>query len=72
MKNDLDKFVIAALIYIAIWSVLFFISWCIYKIEPNTLEACILAPGVIELMCTSYIKTHKKINDDDEMEEYHE
>lgn len=71
MKNDLDKFVIAALIYIAIWSVLFFISWCIFKTEPNTLEACILAPGVIELMCTSYIKTHKKI-DSNETEEFHE
>lgn len=65
-KNDLDVFVYLAFGYIAIWSLLFFIAWCVYQIEPSTLEACILAPGVIELICTAYIQSHKPKKDDKE------
>ena len=61
--HKIDVFVIGACIYLILFSLAFFIAWCLLGVEPSTLEACILAPGVIELMCTTYIKTHSPEED---------
>lgn len=58
MKN-LDKYVIGAMLYILAWSVAFFVSWIVLGEEPSTLEGCILAPGVVELVCTAFIQRGK-------------
>lgn len=58
MKN-LDKYVIGAMLYILAWSVAFFVSWIVLHEEPSTLEGCILAPGVVELVCTAVIQHGK-------------
>ena len=57
MKN-LDKYVIGAMLYIMAWSVAF-LSWLVLHEEPSTLEGCILAPGVVELVCTAIIQRGK-------------
>jgi len=59
-RNDLDTFVFLAMAYIFGWAIAFFVAWCIKDIEPSILEGCILAPGIMELMCTTYIQTHKE------------
>lgn len=58
LKN-LDKYVVGAMLYILAWSVVFFVSWIVKGEEPSTLEGCILAPGVVELVCTAIIQHGK-------------
>lgn len=69
--KSLDKYVVAAMIYIVAWSVAFFISWIVFQNEPSVLEGCILSPGVAELVCCAWIKQKKpeeKPTDDDGIE----
>lgn len=64
--KTLDKYIIAATLYIIFWSVAFFISWLIKGEEPSVLEGCILAPGVVELVCGAIIqhgKNHEGMKD---------
>lgn len=58
-KSSLDIYLISALLYIVIWSVAFFLAWIVKGIEPSTLEACILAPGIAEMICTAWIQSGK-------------
>lgn len=60
--KDLDKYVLTAMLYIFGWSLAFFIAWIVIGEEPSILEGCILTPGVVELICTAYIKLGKKSN----------
>lgn len=62
--KDLDKYVLIAMLYIFGWSLAFFIAWLVKGEEPSVLEGCILTPGVVELVCTAFIK-HGKNKDDD-------
>jgi len=69
--KSLDKYVVAAMLYIFGWSVAFFISWIVFQNEPSVLEGCILSPGVVELVCCAWIKqkkTEEKPTDDDGIE----
>lgn len=54
--NKLDKYLLWAIIYIAAWSVAFFVAWIIKGEEPSVLEGCILAPGVVEMIVCALIK----------------
>lgn len=58
--KDLDKYVLIAMVYIFGWSLAFFIAWLVLGEEPSVLEGCILTPGVVELVCTAFIKSGKK------------
>lgn len=62
--KSLDKYVIGAMLYIMAWSVAFFVSWSVLHEEPSTLEGCILAPGVVELVCTAIIQRGKNSQSD--------
>lgn len=57
--KTLDKYVIGAMAYIFGWSLAFFAAWICLGEEPSTLEGCILAPGVVELVCTAIIQRGK-------------
>lgn len=61
--KSLDKYVVIAMLYIFGWSLAFFIAWLIFREEPSVLEGCILAPGVVELVCTAFIQHGKKKDD---------
>lgn len=67
--KDLDKYVLIAMVYIFGWSLAFFIAWLVLGEEPSVLEGCILTPGVVELVCTAFIKSGKKHKDGSESEE---
>lgn len=72
MKKKLDKldlYVIGSAVYIAAWSVAFFIAWCLMETEPNTLEGCILAPGVVEMVMCAIIKRGKQQCGESDVEE---
>lgn len=58
--KDLDKYVLIAMVYIFGWSLAFFIAWLVLGEEPSVLEGCILTPGVVELVCTAFIKSGKR------------
>jgi hypothetical protein len=60
--KTLDKYVIGAMAYIFGWSLAFFAAWICLGEEPSTLEGCILAPGVVELVCTAVIQRGKVID----------
>lgn len=62
--KDLDKYVLIAMVYIFGWSLAFFIAWLVLGEEPSVLEGCILTPGVVELVCTAFIKSGKKHKED--------
>lgn len=57
--KTLDKYLLWAIGYIVAWSVVFFIAWCFKNQEPSVLEGCILAPGVVEMICGAVIKHGK-------------
>lgn len=57
--KSLDKYVVAAMLYIVAWSIAFFAAWMIKGEEPSVLEGCILSPGVVELVCAAWIKRGK-------------
>jgi len=57
--KSLDKYVVAAMIYIVAWSIAFFTAWIVKGEEPSVLEGCILSPGVVELVCAAWIKRGK-------------
>jgi len=57
--KNLDKYVVAAMIYIVAWSIAFFTAWIVKGEEPSVLEGCILSPGVVELVCAAWIKRGK-------------
>ena len=57
--KSLDKYVVAAMIYIVAWSIAFFAAWIVKGEEPSVLEGCILSPGVVELVCAAWIKRGK-------------
>ena len=57
--KSLDKYVVAAMIYIFGWSIAFFVAWIVKGEEPSVLEGCILSPGVVELVCAAWIKRGK-------------
>lgn len=64
---NLDVYVVSALLYVLTWDVIFYASWLILHMEPSVLEACILAPGPIEFICSAWIQTGKiKANADEE------
>jgi len=60
--KNLDKYVVAAMIYIVAWSIAFFTAWIVKGEEPSVLEGCILSPGVVELVCAAWIKRGKGTN----------
>lgn len=62
--KTLDKYVLGAMAYIFGWSLAFFVAWVCMREEPSTLEGCILAPGVVELICTAVIQHGKKEKND--------
>lgn len=63
--KDLDRYVLIAMLYIFGWSVAFFVAWLVLREEPSVLEGCILTPGVVELVCTAFIKSGKRHKDGD-------
>lgn len=64
--KNLDKYVVAAMLYIVVWSIAFFTAWMIKGEEPSVLEGCILSPGVVELVCAAWIKRGKgAVNESD-------
>lgn len=72
-KQNLDKFVVLAMLYIFGWSVAFFVSFLATGNEPGVLEGCILTPGVVELVCTTALKNSKnKYTDPEEAEKSEE
>lgn len=62
--KSLDKYVVAAMLYIVAWSIAFFTAWMIKGEEPSVLEGCILSPGVVELVCAAWIKRGKGTNNE--------
>lgn len=54
--KKMDKYLIGSVLYIAAWSIAFFIAWIVLKQEPTILEGCILAPGVVEMVACAWIK----------------
>lgn len=67
--KDLDKYVLIAMVYIFGWSLAFFIAWLVLGEEPSVLEGCILTPGVVELVCTAFIKSGKRKKEEAESNE---
>lgn len=57
--KTLDKYLLWAITYIVAWSVAFFIAWLVLRIEPSTLEGCILAPAVVEMVACAFVQHGK-------------
>lgn len=57
--KTLDKYLLWAIEYIVGWSIAFFIAWLKLGVEPSTLEGCILAPAVIEMVACAFIQHGK-------------
>lgn len=57
--KTLDKYLLWAIAYIVAWSIAFFIAWIKFQIEPTTLEGCILAPAVVEMVACAFIQHGK-------------